>query len=280
MIDGFKMRLEGADQISAFLTKHKSLEKSLKNRRTTSINNSGIYIDDQTHHKDPKLIIRGSLVRLDDKRHYEDFKFSELNTAIDRLQNLLQYDVDKFTLYNLEIGCNTQLPIGNREFMNSLLRVKGQVFRFVGRQENTLHAFLKEYMVKIYNKTRVSRLKTKSIIRAELVLNCHASLKRCGVHSFRSIQEETVIRKLSDIFKKYISKIESSEIMDYAQMSKSQINTYCKAIHEPYKLSLNKHERSRLNRQLNKLRKRFCIESNTRMFQTLISVKTNKLLNT
>ena len=184
MIDGFKMRLRGVDDINSFLleTNSELSETLIENHGKGNIKFKELYFDWYRFEvQELTLIVRRSLPVILNGNNHEDLTPEGVLNAIICIEEILCYPLKKFELFKLEIGVNVLLNQTVNPFMKSMKNCKDSPFRFVGNYKS-LAAMFDQYFVKIYDKCRQTKGRVpERTLRTELVVTESAPLKKMGI---------------------------------------------------------------------------------------------------
>jgi hypothetical protein len=120
-----------------------------------------------------RLIIQGSLHKYKNgcRGNYDDFRYSELAQAINRISNETGFDWSKLRVTNLEYGVNINPSVPTRQIIEGLLLYKSKEFKDVKNFQSGIckRIDLQRYSLKFYDKrAQHPRVVSKETMRFEI----------------------------------------------------------------------------------------------------------------
>ncbi len=161
-----------------------------------------IFHKDTTLTKIVRLQVTGSLhkYRNKGKHNYNDFDYSNLLEVIKELESKFYIHPYTTTIHNIEFGVNVFIMIEVNEMLKNLIAFKTYNFKTLSEDKQSIGKQLVNlnHRLKIYNKGKQSKLKTKELLRVEMHYNKMNELKK---YNITTLADLTSLRNLKPLIK-------------------------------------------------------------------------------
>lgn len=120
---------------------------------TAKLENLDITIKTYNHRK-PFITIKGSLHKYGKGNNYTDFDFTELQTTIRRLSDILQVTPESMVLHQIEFGVNITPPLPTIPFIDQIMSHKGIEYKLDHHKQTGYEKRFSRshFEIKIYDK--------------------------------------------------------------------------------------------------------------------------------
>lgn len=166
-------------------------------------------------------------------RNYNDFSYSQICTALDKLQEKLNYPLGKmFLSSHLEFGFNIKPSFPILPFITSeclLLRYKTH-FKF--DDENKIFKVFKsgDFAIKIYYKSKQFGIE-ENILRIELVITKKKAINDLGIFTMADLKDKNLLKKLFDKLMDYINShmmiVDNIKERGFSKFIENKILAFC-----------------------------------------------------
>lgn len=165
--------------------------------------------------------IRGSLHKYYNKiedcgeQNFNDFSYCDFKCSVAKLEKGLKFDSSKAKVTNLEFGLNIDLDFDPQKLIDNQVlmfdfKAPNRDEKFYGKGD-FLEFQKTDYSIKIYNKSKHYKLKSRNILRIELkVLRSRYLQKHFGITSLDSIKRNT----FKKLFEKLLEHFDNLLIVD------------------------------------------------------------------
>ncbi len=234
-----------------------------------------------------ELIVTNSLHKLMKGNNYSDFRFSELISAVNEIENITGISASEFKIRKLEFAINITVPIQAADYLTKFSDYKGREFDKM--RNNHLWYGIKyiftEYSLKIYDKSKQVKIADRidinqNILRFEVVYNCQRKLT--AIDNLSDLKDLKKSNLLFNQFILMIKKISCFGNEDFSNLKNSERERYFAAKIPEYWKSLKSHNintyktnKKRFIEIQNKVNAKDLIED----FEHDLTVKFNYLIN-
>ncbi len=296
MIDLIKVYFEDKNEIEHILTKKKIMKISkyllnddkpiypirsnFKNIRL-NITECNSYLENSIHKYFNNKTNRGN-------QNYNDFCFCDFCYACEMLEEEVGVNINDTYLTRFEFGLNIDLEtINPNKFLEEnilMYNYKSPCYNPKYKPNEKIKKFsLKEYEIKIYNKSLMFGLKS-NILRVEVKYKTKKYFNKLGVYTLNDLKDKMKMRK---VFNDFISKIKKVIIIDnykgHLKMTEKERNNFIKYTNPIFWIELKKYNNKNTpNYHLSKflvLINKYKLDKNRNNLINLLISKFNELIN-
>lgn len=220
------------DLIKIYFTDKGSFEKNAKIKNFESLNSKYLYkydklvypIRTEIHNlrvniTEKNACIENSIHKFfnntinDENQNYNDFSYCNFIDACNDLEYKLGYSLDNTYLTRFEFGFNIKLDFDPTDFIEDnvlLYNYNSPCYDpKYKKREKIIKFSLKEYEIKIYNKSLQYGLKgdNVNILRVEVKYKSRRLIQKMGVYNIKDLHNKSVLNNVYNDFMKKIEKI-------------------------------------------------------------------------
>ncbi len=144
--------------------------------------------------------VQGSLHKYfnNGEHNANDFTFADLQTILEDLKNKFQVIPEKAILRNLEFGVNIKAPITVKELLKNIVAYGNSSFASLKIQGIKVGKWIEkqQYKIKVYDKGKQYKRKTKNLVRIEISVNKMRFLESYGIINLSSLKNHSTVFNL------------------------------------------------------------------------------------